>query len=228
MKNGIVCAVVCVMVAVGLFACGGGGGGSSSDNNNGNTISLSMKGTSGNPVNMNGTWTRCERDLPNQNDALTQATMNGAVITVNISVWSAPTTAHCLQTTTPNATITATETATLGADAAATWTDGNGYTLPPVGVPSNAKATKETSVVNSATMTLNSPAWVTDANSRSQCGKTNWAVGVPTDVLNCPAVIDSTIIDYWVVDDSSALLKLYTQNTGTAAYMIDSVNPLLK
>jgi hypothetical protein len=226
MKKVIVSSVVCVIVVLYLVACSGGG---SSSNNNSNATSIAMKGTSGNAVNMNGMWTRCERNVPDQNDSLLKATINGVDITLNVSMWNAPTSAHCLQTATPDATMTITMTATLGAEAAATWTDGSSSTSPPVGVPPTAKATQETSVYKSATMTLNTTSWANNANSISQCGKTNWAVGVPTDVLNCTAVINSTtVIDYWVVDDSSTPLKLYNQNIGTAAYQVDSINPLLK
>lgn len=228
MKKSIICAVVCGMVAVGLSACGGGGGGNSS-NNIENTNSLAMKGTSGNAVNMNGTWTLCERNNDDQIDELVKATANGADVTINSSIWSAPTTNHCQQTITPDATITETMTITLGAEATAAWTNGSGSTLPPVGVPANAKATKTTNVIKSATLTMNSTSWVTAYNNQAICGKTNWAVGVTVDVFNCPDLIDSkTQTDYWVVDDSSAQLMLYQQNIGTTAYQVDSINPFLK
>jgi hypothetical protein len=188
-----------------------------------------MKGTSGNAVNMNGTWKRCERKDLDQTDSLITTTLNGAQITMIGSIWTAPTTSNCQQTANPDVVLTINMTATLGAEAAATWTDDHGSTLPPAGVPINAMATRETSMHDSATITLNSTSWVDNFNSGSLCGKTDWAVGVPTNVLNCTAIIDSTTdIDYWVVDDSSIPLKLYTQNTGTAAYEVDSVNPFLK
>jgi hypothetical protein len=43
MKKGIACGVACVMVAVGLLACGGGGG-SSSDNNSTTTQNADISG----------------------------------------------------------------------------------------------------------------------------------------------------------------------------------------
>ncbi len=220
----IACAVICLLAALSLISCSGGG-----SSNNNSTNSLAMKGTSGNAVNMNGTWERCEpKDL--QTDSLIKAATNGSQITINVSIWDAPTTLNCQQTAIPDAVITEKATATLGAEAAATWTDDHGGTLPPGGVSLNAKATEATLVYYSAIVTLNSATWVANFNSGSgMCGKTDWAVGVPTDVLNCTAILSSTTDkDYWVVDDSSVPLKLYTQTTGTVAYEVDSVNPLVK
>lgn len=218
-------ALTCILVAVSLIACSGGG----SSSNNNSSGSLAMKGTSGNAVDMNGTWKRCERKDLDQTDSLITATANGSQITVNGSIWDAPTTSNCQQTSNPDVVLTEIATVTLGAEATATWTDDHGGTLPPAGVPGNAKATKATFVYSSAIITLNSTTWRDNFNNGSMCGMTNWAIGVPTNVLNCPSIIESTTdIDYWVVDDSSIPLKLYTQNTGTAAYEVDSVDPLVK
>ncbi len=224
MKN-IVWAVICMFVTVSLVACSGGGGGS--DNNS--STSLIIKGTSGNAVNMNGTWNHCERKDQDQTDSLITAVVSGDQITLNVSIWSAPTTSNCLQTSAPDAVLTQKMTATLGAEATATWTDDQGGTSPPDGVV-DAKATAATLVYASAVITLNSPAWVSMFNTGSgMCDKNDWTVGVPTDVMSCTSIIESkTDIDYWVVDDSSMPLKLYTQNTGTIPYQVDSVNPLVK
>jgi hypothetical protein len=227
MKRLIDMAILALLLPIMLtpYSCGGGGGSSPAPV----TSSLSMKGTSGNAVNMNGTWTLCQRDDVAQQDWLIKASVNGDAITFSISYWSAPVTSNCQQTANPDAIITVTSTATLGAEAAATWTDGKGSTSPPAGVPANAHATKETEVYHSATITLNSKSWADSFNNNTMCGKTNWAVGVPTNVLNCTDIVDSTTpTDYWVVDDSSTPLKLYTQSIGTAAYQVDSINPFLK
>ncbi len=222
MKRLIGMAVLVLLLPI-MITCGGGGG----DGNSSNASSLPMKGTSGNAVNMNGTWTVCQRDNQALQDLLIQATVNGDAITFNVSFWSAPITTNCQQSN-PDATVTIASTATLGAEAPATWTNGQGSTAPPTGVPANANATKETEVYHSATLTLNSQSWVDDFNNRKACGKNTWAKGVPTDVLNCTDIVDSTTpIDYWVVDDSSTPLKLYTQSIGTAAYQVDSINPFL-
>ncbi len=215
---------VIVLTSFVLVSCGGGGGGGG-----GGTTSLAMKGTSGNVVDMNGTWKRCERKDMDQTDSLMTVTANGSQITVNNSIWSAPITSNCQQTSSPDVVLTENVTVTLGAEATATWTDDQGGTLPPTGVTNDAKATKATVVYHSATITLNSTAWRDNFNNFSMCGKTDWAVGIPTNVLNCTDIIESTTdVDYWVVDDSSISLNLYTQNTGTAAYQVDSVNPLVK
>ncbi len=223
MKN-FVWAVLYLFAAVSLLACSGGGG---SDNNS--STSLAMKGTSGNAVDMNGTWQRCERKDLEETDTLITATANGSQIQMNGSIWVAPTTANCQQTSNPDVVLAENVTVTLGAEATATWTDDQGGNSPPSGV-NNALATEATLVYNSAVITLNSTTWVSMFNTGSgMCGKKDWAVGVPTDVLNCKAILDSTTdTDYWVVDDSSMPLKLYTQNTGTVPYQVDSVNPLVK
>ncbi len=216
--------MVFILAAVGLVACGGGGGGSSSSSN-----PMTLKGTSGNMVNMDGTWSRCERDSSNSNDQVAAVSLNGSATTMSLTMWSAPTTANCQQTTTPDAVITITMTSTKGAEAVATWTNGQGNTSPPAGVPSNAIATMLTSVYNSATATINSSLWVNSFNNGSMCGKTDWAVGVPTDVLHCASIIDSTTdVSYMVVDDSATPFKMYTQNIGTAAYQVDNINPFVK
>ncbi len=225
MKN-IVWAMIFMFATASLVACSGGGGGS--DNNS--STSLIIKGTSGNAVNLNGTWQRCDRKDQDQMDSLTTAVVSGNQITMNVSIWSAPTTSNCLQTTSADATLTQKMTATLGSEATATWTDDYGGIQPPSGVPDDAMATKATLVYNSAVITLNSTTWVSMFNTGSgMCGKKDWAVGVPTNVMSCTSIIESpTDIDYWVVDDSSTPLKLYTQNTRTAPYQVDSVNPLVK
>jgi len=220
--------VVCVLVAFGLVACGSGGGGSSS-NNSGNTSSLAMKGTSGNAVNMNGTRTGCKHFNQAQQDQLIVANANSVAIAYSSSIWSATTTSNCQQTASPDAIMTVTQTASLGAEAAAIWTDESGSTSQPSGVPANAQATKVKSVYHSAIMTVNSASWVDSFNGDGMSGKTDWAVGVPTNVLNCTALIPSAkVVDYWVVDDSSTQLKLYDQTIGTLPYQVDSINPLLK
>ncbi len=224
MKNIAWAVMICLLAAVGLVACSGGGGGSSS-----NSSPLAVKGTSGNMVNMDGTWSRCERDSTDNNDQIVTVSISGSTVTMTLSMWSAPTTANCQQTTTPDAVVTVNMTITVGAEAAATWTNGQGNNSPPTGVPNNAIATMTTSLYNSATATVNAPLWVGSFNNGSMCGKNDWAVGVPTDVLHCTAIIDSTTdVDYMVVDDSATPFKMYTQNIGTVAYQVDSVNPFVK
>ena len=150
-------------------------------------------------------------------------------MSVTASIWFAPTTANCLQTTAPELFIAGTANVTLGAEATATWTDGSGSTSPPAGIAAGAKATKATPVFNSLTLTPGTDAVANNLNTRAECGKTNWAKGVALDVLNCTAILPSTTdTDYWVVDDSAATLKLYSQLTATADYQVDSVDPLLK
>ena len=217
-----------VVILIGSFtlipSCGGGGGGGESP-----SASLPMKGISGNPVNMNGTWTQCQYITTDQKDQLLKNTFSGGSATMNMSIWSASATANCQQTATPDALFKVTATATLGAEATATWTDGTGSTSPPTGISVSAKATKVNAVANSATLTLNNAGYVNYFNSIAKCGKTDWAVNVPTDVLNCPAVFSLKSPDYWVVDDSAAILKLYSQkDIATADYQVCSINPSLK
>lgn len=192
--------------------------------------SLAMKGTSGNAVNMNGTWTRCTHRTTDQQDELMKETFSGSSFTLTSSTWSATTTANCQQTTTPDVLVTGTATATLGAEAVATWTNGSGSTSPPAGIAATAKATKSTAVIHSLTLTPGSDAMVNAFNTSAYCGKTNWAKGVATDVLNCSAFISSsTMTDYWVVDDSAAVLKWYSSmDSGATAYQVGSTDPMLK
>lgn len=207
-----------------LVACGSS---SSSSTSPSSTASLSMKGTSGNAVNMNGTWKNCVHDAANQSDDLSEQTFSGGSASIKNSSWHATTTANCLETTTPDVTFVGTAVATLGAEATATWTDGNGSTTPPIGISANAEATKVTPVFNSATLTLGSATAVSQFNSTAFCGKTDWAIGVAKNVLNC-SQLNIPTTDYWVVDDSAAVLKWYSQSFGTSPYQVDSINPMLK
>jgi hypothetical protein len=216
-----------VVILIGSFtlipSCGGGGGGESTP------ASLAMKGTSGNAVNMNGTWTQCKFYTTAQQDELQKVTLSGGSATMTLSIWNVSTTANCQQTATPDALFNIALTATLGAEATATWTDGAGSTSPPPGVPVSAKATMANVTLHSATLTLTNPAYVNDFNTNARCGKTDWAVNVAKDVSNCPDVFAISNTDYWVVDDSAAVLKWYAQGDfATAAYQVDSINPLLK
>jgi hypothetical protein len=191
--------------------------------------SLPMKGTSGNAVNMNGTWTQCKFYAASHQDELQKVTLSGNSATVTLSIWDASTTAYCLQTATPDALFKVTATAALGAEATATWTDGAGSTSPPSGVPAGAKATMANVTLNSATLTLISPAYVNDFNTRAACGKTDWAVNVAKDVSSCPDIFTFKSTDYWVVDDSAVILRWYMQDEfASAAYEVDSINPLMK
>jgi hypothetical protein len=188
-----------------------------------------MKGTSGNAVDMNGTWKACQRDASGPWDVLATGTLNGAASTWTASFWSAPVTANCQQTASPDMILAETDTITLGPEATATWTNGSGSASPPAGIPVNAKATQVTNVLHTATLTVNSASLATALNNSAICGRTNWAVGVPTDVLSCTDFVSSTTLtDYWVVDDASAQLKMYNQNIATAAYQVDSINPYVK
>ncbi len=214
-----------LIIPVFLAACGSKGSTTSEP------ASLAMKGTSGNAVNMNGAWKRCVHNNTDGTNQLEIQTFSGGSITLNSSLWSGSTstTSSCLQTTAPDEIFAATITATMGAESTATWTDGSGSTSPPAGAASNSKATAVTGVFNSATLTPGSDLVANLFNSRALCGKTSWANGLATDVLNCTAVIPATTqTDYWVVDDSGTVLKLYTQDTGTAAYQVDNINPFLR
>ncbi len=200
------------------------------------SLALAMKGTSGNAVNMNGTWKKCTHIVTvHQNghldpqDRLSAITVSGGSLSMTISTWSTSTTANCLQTTTPDMIMTESLTATMGAEATATWTNGSGSTLPPTGIASNAIATKATITCQSASFTLGSDVYVKSLNTNAICRKTDWVKGVSNDVLNCTDMIPSTTTtDYFVVDDSASILKLYDQTIGTAPYQVDSINPSLK
>lgn len=223
-KHFKICCFLLLMVAVFLAACG-----SKSNESPAPAASLAVKGTSGNAVNMNGAWKRCVFNATDQQDELDTQSFNGGSVTLSTAVWSALTTANCTQTTPPDAIFAATITATLGSESTATWTSTNGSTSPPAGIAANVKAIQVTGVFNSATATPGTDAVANFFNSIARCGKTDWAKGVAVDVLHCTAIVDSTTqTDYWVVDDSGTVLKLYSQDTGTAPYQVNSDNPLLK
>ena len=210
-----------------LTSCGGGGGGG------GAAASLAMKGTSGNAVNMNGTWTsECfysAADAENERDVLT---LNGGSATVNISIWSSPSTnLNCTQTGTPDMSATISVTATLASEPTQTaiWVNSSGVPASaPSGVPATAKATKATLVFNAATLTFGSASYVAGANSVSFCGRNNWVINVPQNVINCTDVVQATTeTDYWVVDDSAAQLKWY-QGSGGVAWQVENFGPMVK
>jgi hypothetical protein len=222
-KNAQIFCFLVLMIPVFLAACGKKNIGTSE------AASLAMKGISGNPVNMNGKWKGCSHSGADQQDTLDTQTLDGGSMNITSTIWTASLTANCLQTSDPEVFIAGTATVTLGAEATATWTAESGSTLPPAGITANATATKATLVFNSLTLTPGTDAFANFFNARAECGKTNWVKDVAMDVLNCTGVLPSTTrTDYWVVDDSAATLKLYTQLTTTADYQVDSVGPLLK
>lgn len=223
-KRLTICCFMLLMVSVFLAACG-----SKNSESPAPAPSLAVKGTSGNAVNMNGTWKRCTRSAVGLQDELQAQIFNGGSITLNNSVWIAPTTANCTQTTTPDEFFAATITATLGSESTASWTSTSGSTSQPAGIAANVSAIEVTGVFNSATATLGSDTAVNFFNANAFCGKTDWVKGVSVDVLHCADILDSpTQTDYWVVDDSETVLKLYSQETGTAPYQVSSDNPFLK
>jgi hypothetical protein len=218
-------AVAIVFGMMVLTGCGGGGGSSSG----GGSGTMAINGTSGNAVNMNGTWTACRRNDADQQDQLISAVFSGNQISVTISLWSAPTTANCLETTQADAIMTQSITAVSGAASTATWTDGSGSTSQPSGISPSAQATAVSMTINSANATVNSASWVSGFNSSSECGKTDWTVGATVSVTNCQDLVGPTSsTDYWVVDDSSSPLKLYMGAGNNIAYQVSSTYPLVK
>jgi hypothetical protein len=211
-----------------LASCGGGGGGGAAP-----AASLAVKGTSGNAVNMNGTWdggcTYNATDQQNERDVLT---LNGGSATRTASIWDAPTNGNCTQTATPDISVTITVTATLASDPTSTaiWVNGNGVlSTPPTPTLATAKATKATLVFNSATLTFGSDLYANGANSTVFCGRTNWVKNVPQNVLNCTNVVESiNDTDYWVVDDSGVQLKWYQSGSSGVAWQVENVNPMVK
>jgi len=207
-----------------LSSCGGGGGDVPAP-------SLAMKGTSGNAVNMNGTWVGgCTYN--GQDNERDNVTLNGGSATVNMSVWSSPSTnLNCTQTGTPDISVTLSVTATLASEPTQTaiWIVSSGtVSSPPAGVSATAKATKATLVFNAATFTFGSDLYANEANSFAFCGRTNWVKNVPQNVLNCRDVVQSTIeTDYWVVDDSAAQLKWYQGSSGVA-WQVEKCGPMVK
>jgi hypothetical protein len=213
-----------------LASCGGGGSSSAPPP----APSLAVKGTSGNAVDMNGTWDGgCSYDTFAEQNERDIVTLNGGSATFTNSVWDAPTNANCTQTTTPDILFKGTVTATLSSDPTSTaiWINGSGAvsTPPAGGISTTAKATKATLVFNSATVTFNLDFYVANANSGNGfCGHTNWVKGVPKDVLNCPDAIPSTTVtEYWVVDDTDAQLKWYSGDTGVA-WQVFNIGPRVK
>lgn len=222
-KNVIILCFLLLIFSAVLAACG------KSDSATSEPASLAMKGTSGNAVNMNGTWKVCTHKAFDQQDELSTVTLSGGSVSMSSSVWQASATANCLQTAAPDMLMTGTVTAELGAEATATWTNGSGSTSPPAGISATAKATAATITFQSFSLTPNSDDFVTYFNQNAFCGKTDWAKGVAKDVVNCTDIIDAkTVTDYWVVDDSAAVLKWYSQEIGSAAYQVDSINPSTK
>ncbi len=220
----IVWGIVCMFVLGSLVACG-----SSSSSSGGGSGTLAITGTSGNAVNMNGTWTGCQWSSTDQQDQRVSAVFNGTQITVTISMWNVATTANCQETAQPDMVMTQSITATSGAESTATWTDGGSSTSPPAGVSSTAKATAVSMTINSATATVNSASWVSGFNSSSECGKTDWTTGATVNVTNCQDMVGPiSSTDYWVVDDSSSPLKLYTGADNNIAYQVDSTYPMTK
>jgi hypothetical protein len=173
--------------------------------------SLIVKGTSGNDVNMNGTWTApCFYSAQDQEDSLHTGTLSGGSFTDISKYWSASVTSNCTQTALPDMVINVTGSVTTGATGTAIWMDGSTPAPAPVGIPVNTKATAATVVFSSAVATLQSDAYVTDANTNNICGG-GWVKNVAKNVLNCTDIIAVTSFqDYWVVDDSASPLKWYS------------------
>lgn len=205
-----------VIASVVLASCGGGGGGSSSSGG-----SVSVKGTSGNTVDLNGTWTApCSYSATDQEDSKDTLVVNGGSFNMNTKIWSAVVTSNCTQTATPDMLINISGTVTSGATGTAIWMNGTSPASAPGSIPPNTKATQATVVFQSATITLQSDAYVAGANGNNICGG-GWVKNVAKNVLGCPTVIGSTNFqDYWVIDDSTATLKWYS-NDDDVAWHVD-------
>jgi len=207
-----------------LASCGGGGGGGETPP----PASLPMKGTSGNAVNMNGTWSGCFYDGTRKENYRDTATFSGGSAIYSSSTWSASTNSNCTQTTTPDILFVVTTTAALSTEATATWRDSNNsVSSPPSPISNTAKATAATIVFKTATVTLGSDGYVFFYNSLGLCGG-GWAKGVAKNVISCTDIFPSTTeTEYWVVDDSAAQLKWYS-GTSVVPFEVDNFDPLLK
>jgi hypothetical protein len=174
-----------VVIVFGLIAIVGSNGGGDGDGDSGS--SLTITGESGNQVNLNGSWSEgCIADVNAGESEKFVDTISGSSFSILGDVWTNST--NCSGAS--DLTINESGTVTLGGEGTVTL---NG---------SPVTATKIDIVVSTAQLTINNEDVVSYFNSgEGLCGSTDWAVGVPKDVLGTDCISES-FKDILYIDDT--------------------------
>jgi hypothetical protein len=181
-----------VVIVFGLITIvGTNGGGDEDEDGDGNGdsgSSLTITGESGNQVELNGSWSEgCEADEDEGDSEKFVNTISGSSFSMAGNMWFNST--ECSGTF--DFTMSETGTFTLGGEVTATLSG------------SSVTATKVDVVVSTAQFTINNEDMVSDFNSgEGFCGYTDWAVGVPKDVLGTDCAPES-FKDIIYIDDTA-------------------------
>jgi len=189
------------LILVGCDAVTGEDDDSSSDKKDNGTTPLILTGTSGNDVNMNGTWSRgCTGSGPFSD---TEFIFDGTQFTGNNLEWLSGT--GCVggnDISTTVAGLAVRDQAVAGY----TWVDANGGgSTAPAGLENTTDVNGMTTTMTSAQATPETQAGADALNGKVECGLTDWAVGVTKDVLDCfLGGGDAESKDTWLVDDTTS------------------------
>lgn len=158
-----------VVIVFGLITIVGSNGGDDGDGDGDSGSSLTITGESGNQVNFNGSWSAgCIAGESAGESEKFVNTISGSSFSMAGDVWTdSP---GCSGAS--DITMSGSGTFTLGGEVTATMSG------------SSVTATKTDLVLSTVQFTLNNEDVVSYANSgEGLCGSTDWAVGVPKDVL---------------------------------------------
>jgi len=183
--------------------------------------SLSITGSSGDSVNLDGTWTS-----PCDGDDEASVTINGNSVAVAASAWLEDTDCEGDPDLTGNAdfTIVYDQPVTITG-----WVDGEGVAGdPPTGLEDVTEANGMTLTINSFTQSPGSQEIADALNELEYCGFTDWAAGESKDITDCFLTdengdpIPSEQKETWVVDDSDETLELYSSENEEDTDVVDS------
>jgi hypothetical protein len=136
---------------------------------------------------LNGDWSAgCTADADGDSEKFVN-TISGSSFSMTGDMWIDST----VCSGTSDLTMSMSGTATLGGEVTATLSG------------SSVTATKADLVISTAQTTLNNEDIVSYANSEGYCGYTDWAVGVPKDVLGTDCMPDASFKDIIYIDDTA-------------------------
>ncbi|MDH5753140.1 MAG: hypothetical protein OEZ59_12085 [Deltaproteobacteria bacterium] len=190
-----------------------------------------ITGTSGATVNLDGTWkSPCVFDSEKSEYWLDVYTKTGGSIAFTSTNHAV---GDCVSM--PVFQMAGVASVTKGAEGTIIWwSDYMGTVTNPATIPDDAVATTATVSLSAITMTILNSLFEPILNGMGTCGKTDWTVDVPVNILNCTDFVESkSWKEYWAVVDDVTPMELYTgemydMSDNLLPYVIGYFDPMTK
>jgi hypothetical protein len=197
--------LIIALVLIFIMGCGEG-----SNGDGGGGQPLTIKGASGNQVNLNGNWEgMCNPSSDDKGSVKIDLMISGTSFLTTANDWSSS--IDCSGASDLNQTVSA--TFAIVSEVTATM---NG---------SNATATAIYSVKDSTTITFHDAGRVSDANMSQFCGFDDWVVDTPKELLGTSCWFSSDYKELYYIDDTADPDVLYEGINGQGAVVDEQGYP---